>query len=83
MDELLRVMQEIPVFIPGQQMGWDQVKAHCIIATDGTIVIKCLDPDDGERLVDYVKQGILLQCSFDYRMPTEKINAINSLYKKE
>lgn len=76
------VEMNLPVFLPGNNRDWSEVKAVARIDGSGEIHIRLMNPADGQRLVQMAADGILYQCSFDYRMPQEMLDKINNQAKR-
>ncbi len=73
---------QLPVFLPGNNRNWKQVDGVARITSEGEVVVK-LNPENAESLVEMAKRGILVQLAFDYKMPIENIELINTQYQKE
>ncbi len=73
---------QLPVFLPGSNRNWEEVKGVARFTAEGEVVVK-LQPEDAGRLIAMARRGILVQLAFDYRVPAETLEVINTQYQKE
>ncbi len=73
---------KLPVFLPGNNRNWTQVDGVARITDRGVLTVE-LSEENAKRLVNLAEKGILLQVSFDYKMPVETIDKINAQNRKE
>lgn len=76
------VVDGLPVFLPGNDRDWREVKGSAHIDPEGKIVITLFNKEDAEALAEMSRNGILWQVGFDYRWPIEKIMEVNNQYKE-
>lgn len=57
----------IPVFLPGNQRNFDEIRGVAEIdPNDGEIKVKLQHKEHAERLVEMARKGQIISLSFDY-----------------
>ena len=75
-------IQQIPVFLPGNNRNWTRVDGVMRIYPGGTMTVHLKDEEQARELARMAEEGILLQVSFDYRMAAQTIDKINTRYQE-
>ena len=70
-------INEIPVFMPGNNRDWREIRGMARITAEGDISVRLKDRKDALELIRMWDEGILWQLSFDYKMTPEQIEELN------
>lgn len=73
---------KLPVYMPGNDRNWERVDGTLIIKED-VCELKLQRPELQAELFEMAKNNILWQVSFDYRMPIDEMEKINTQFSKE
>lgn len=82
-DSEAPIVQDLPVFMPGNNRNWEQVDGRLTVFESGPAELSLRNPVHHEALIDQARRGILLQVSFDYRAPQDDMDKINKAFAQE
>lgn len=56
----------VPVFLPGNERNWEEVRGIASVNETGEIVVKLQNPKHAMKLAEDHRKGKLIAVSFDY-----------------
>lgn len=72
MQGIKKVQMPLPVFLPGNDRDWKEIKGVAEISADGEIHIKLERKEAGLELFQMQQDGILFALGFDYMGPAKE-----------